>query len=62
MTKKKPIIYLTQEIRDTDLQKNLWKIFYERLDEHFYIEKIPEEQQHSNYRSADILLLRINKK
>lgn len=60
--KKKPTIYLTQELRDTEIQKKLWKIFYEKLAEFFYIEKIPEEQQHTNYRSSDILLLKMIKK
>ncbi|XP_045449344.1 protein N-lysine methyltransferase METTL21D-like isoform X2 [Melitaea cinxia] len=60
--KKKPTIYLTQEIRDSEIQKKLWNVFYEKLSESFYIEKIPEEQQHINYRSSDILLLKIIKK
>ncbi|XP_026485557.1 protein N-lysine methyltransferase METTL21D-like isoform X1 [Vanessa tameamea] len=59
---KKPTIYLTQELRDSDIQKKLWDVFYEKLTEFFYIEKIPEEQQHVNYRSSDILLLKIIKK
>lgn len=59
---KKPTIYLTQEMRDSDIQKSLWNTFYEKLIEIFHVEKIPEEQQHANYRSSDITLLRINKK
>ncbi|XP_041968466.1 protein-lysine methyltransferase METTL21D-like [Aricia agestis] len=59
---KKPTIYLTQELRDSDIQKKLWSVFYEKLSEFFFIEKIPEEQQHVNYRSSDILLLKIIKK
>ncbi|KAM3967138.1 protein N-lysine methyltransferase METTL21D [Aphomia sociella] len=59
---KKPTIYLTQELRDSDIQKKLWESFFEKLTEFFYVEKIPEEQQHANYRSSDIVLLRINKK
>ncbi|XP_026759675.1 protein N-lysine methyltransferase METTL21D-like [Galleria mellonella] len=59
---KKPIIYLTQELRDSDIQKRLWDTFYEKLSEFFYVEKIPEDEQHANYRSPDIVLLRINKK
>ncbi|CAG9579809.1 unnamed protein product [Danaus chrysippus] len=60
--KQKPTIYLTQELRDSEIQKKLWNDFYEKLNEYFYIEKIPEEQQHVNYRSPDILLLKIIKK
>ncbi|XP_028030179.1 protein-lysine methyltransferase METTL21D-like [Bombyx mandarina] len=60
--KKKPVIYLTQEIRDSEIQKRLWNLFYEKLSESFSIEKIPEEEQHSNYRSEDIVLLRLEKK
>ncbi|XP_063827385.1 protein N-lysine methyltransferase METTL21D-like [Ostrinia nubilalis] len=59
---KKPTIYLTQEMRDSDIQKGLWDTFYEKLTDNFNVEKIPEEQQHANYRSSDITLLRINKK
>ncbi|XP_050667122.1 protein N-lysine methyltransferase METTL21D-like [Leptidea sinapis] len=59
---KKPTIYLTQELRDSDVQKKLWKTFYEKISEYFYIESIPEEQQHINYRSADIVLLKMTKK
>ncbi|XP_053606014.1 protein N-lysine methyltransferase METTL21D-like [Plodia interpunctella] len=59
---KKPTIYLTQELRDSELQKRLWESFYDKISEFFYIEKIPEEQQHANYKSSDIILLRISKK
>lgn len=59
---KKPIIYLTQELRDTETQKKLWETFYNKLVDLFFVEHIPEEQQHTNYRSSDILLLRIIKK
>ncbi|XP_026330188.1 protein-lysine methyltransferase METTL21D-like [Hyposmocoma kahamanoa] len=59
---KKPIIYLTQELRDSEIQKQLWESFHEKISEIFYIEQVPEEQQHANYRSSDIILLRLNKK
>ncbi|KAJ0177777.1 hypothetical protein K1T71_006650 [Dendrolimus kikuchii] len=59
---KKPMIYLTQELRDTDTQKKLWESFYDKLVDSFYVEQVPEEQQHANYRSPDIVLLRIIKK
>ncbi|KAG7310040.1 hypothetical protein JYU34_004572 [Plutella xylostella] len=59
---KTPIMYLTQEMRDSEIQKRLWDTFYERLSENFNIEKIPEEQQHVNYRSSDIVLLKITRK
>lgn len=59
---KKPTIYLTQEMRDSEIQKGLWNAFYEKLTDNFYVEKIPEEQQHANYRSSDIVLLRVTKK
>lgn len=49
-------------MRDSDAQKKLWDAFYEKLTEHFDVEKIPEEQQHVNYRSPDIALLKITKK
>ncbi|XP_023934853.1 protein N-lysine methyltransferase METTL21D [Bicyclus anynana] len=60
--KKKPTIYLTQELRDSEIQKKLWSDFCEKLAEYFYVEKIPEDQQHVNYRSSDILLLKLTKK
>lgn len=59
---KNPTIYLTQEMRDSDTQKILWESFYEKISDYFCIEKIPEEQQHTNFRSPDIILLKINKK
>lgn len=55
-------MYLTQELRDSEIQKKLWESFYEKLTDNFNVEKVPEEQQHVNYRSTDIVLLRINKK
>lgn len=59
---KHPVIYLTQEIRGTKLQKNLWISFYEKLTNSFSVEKIPEEEQHLNYQSPDIVLLKMTKK
>lgn len=59
---KRPTIYLTQEMRDSEVQKGLWDTFYEKLTDNFDVEKIPEDQQHANYRSSDIILLRITKK
>lgn len=59
---KKPVMYLTQELRDTEIQRTLWNSFYEKLTELFDVEKIPEEEQHANYRSSDIVLLKISKK
>ncbi|KAL4711405.1 hypothetical protein ACJJTC_016159 [Scirpophaga incertulas] len=59
---KKPTIYLTQEMRDSEIQKDLWTKFYELLMDNFDIQKIPEEQQHCNYRSSDIILLKLTKK
>lgn len=55
-------MYLTQEMRDSDTQRELWSSFYGKLTDNFNVDKIPEEEQHINYRSADILLLRISKK
>lgn len=55
-------MYLTQEMRDSDTQRELWTSFYGKLTDNFNVDKIPEEEQHINYRSADILLLRISKK
>lgn len=49
-------------MRDSDIQKSLWDKFYEKLTDNFFVEIIPEEQQHANYRSSDITLLRIIKK
>lgn len=60
--KKNPTIYLTQEIRNSDVQKKIWESFYQKLNDSFYIEQIPEEQHHASYRSSDIILLRITKK
>lgn len=62
LSKKKTVIYLTQELRDSEIQKRLWEMFYEKLTDSFYIEQIPEAQQHANYRSPDIILLKLIKK
>ncbi|KOB68255.1 Methyltransferase-like protein 21D [Operophtera brumata] len=43
-------------------EKRLWESFYEKISDHFLMEKIPEEQQHTNFRSPDIILIKINKK
>ncbi|XP_048000747.1 protein N-lysine methyltransferase METTL21D-like isoform X2 [Leguminivora glycinivorella] len=59
---KKPTMYLTQEMRDSEVQKRLWTKFFEKLNEIFNVEQIPEEEQHKNYRSPDILLFKITKK
>lgn len=59
---KSPTIFLTQEMRDSDIQKRLWEIFFAKISDIFQVEKIPEEEQHANFRSADILLLKITKK
>ncbi|XP_061704652.1 protein N-lysine methyltransferase METTL21D-like [Cydia pomonella] len=59
---KKPTMYLTQELRDSEIQKRLWKKFFEKLNDIFNVEQIPEEEQHKNYRSPDILLFKITKK
>lgn len=58
----KPAIYIAQELRDSDTQKRLWTRFKEKLDANFVVEKIPEENQHQDYRSRDIILLKATKK
>lgn len=57
-----PIVYLTQELRQTEAQKTMWTSFYDKLSDYFFIKQIPEEEQHVNYKSPDILLLKLSKK
>ncbi|KAG6441385.1 hypothetical protein O3G_MSEX001752 [Manduca sexta] len=61
-TNKRMVIYLTQELRDSEVQKQLWDKFYTKLTNIFNVIKIPQEEQHANYRSEDIILLKISKK
>lgn len=62
LTTPKTVILICQELRETEKQKNTWKMFLDTLVEHFTLLYIPEEEQHPIYRSSDIILINAKKK
>lgn len=62
LTTSETTILICQELRETEKQKNTWKMFLEMLVKHFTLSYIPEEEQHSIYRSSDIVLINAKKK
>lgn len=62
LTTSKTIILISQELRDTEKQKNTWIMFLDMLVEHFTLSYVPEEEQHPVYRSSDIILINAKKK
>jgi hypothetical protein len=55
-------VYISQEERDTETQHIIWKVFQEMLESHFEVTKIPEQEQHPDFRSPDIVVLRAMKR
>lgn len=62
LTTPETAIFICQELRETEKQKNTWKMFLDILVEHFTILYVPEEEQHPIYRSSDICLINATKK
>jgi len=62
LTTPKTVIFICQELRETEKQKNTWKMFLDALVEHFTLTYVPEEEQHLIYRSSDIILINAKKK
>lgn len=62
LTNPSTIILIGQELRETEKQKNTWKMFLDILVKYFTLSYIPEEQQHPVYRSSDIVLINAKKK
>jgi hypothetical protein len=62
LTTSKTIILISQELRNTEKQKNTWIMFLDMLVEHFTLSYVPEEEQHPVYRSSDIILINAKKK
>lgn len=56
------VILICQELRETEKQKNTWKMFLNLLLEHFEVSYVPEEEQHPIFRSSDIILINAKKK
>lgn len=54
-------ILLSQELRDSDIQKNNWHHFLTLVKQHFKVETIPLTEQNTDYCSPDIVLLKLNK-
>ncbi|XP_023713233.1 protein-lysine methyltransferase METTL21D isoform X3 [Cryptotermes secundus] len=55
-------VFISQEERDTEKQRIIWKVFQEKLESHFEVTKIPEQEQHPDFCSPDIVVLRAMKR
>lgn len=55
-------VFISQEERDTEKQRIIWKVFQEMLESHFEVTKIPEREQHPDFCSQDIVILRAMKR
>jgi len=62
LTTPKTVLLICQELRETEKQKNTWKMFLNLLLEHFEVSYVPEEEQHPIFRSSDIMLINAKKK
>lgn len=62
LTTPKTVILICQELRETEKQKNTWKMFLDMFIKHFTLCYVPEEEQHPIYRSSDIILINAKKK
>ncbi|PSN31582.1 Protein-lysine methyltransferase METTL21D [Blattella germanica] len=62
VTGVKTEIIISQEERDTEKQLRVWKNFQQALQEHFDVIKVPEEDQHPEFYSSDIVILHARKK
>lgn len=62
LTTPKTVVMICQELRETEKQKNTWKMFLNLLLEHFEVSYVPEEEQHPVFRSSDITLINAKKK
>lgn len=62
LTAPNTVILICQELRETEKQKNTWKMFLNLLVEHFEISYVPEKEQHPIFRSSDIVLINAKKK
>jgi aminopeptidase-like protein len=55
-------VFISQEERDTEKQQIVWNAFQEMLQSHFEVTKIPEQEQHQDFCSPDIIVLRAMKR
>ncbi|KAL3279541.1 hypothetical protein HHI36_017048 [Cryptolaemus montrouzieri] len=55
-------VILCQEMRESVKQQKCWRIFMDHLEEHFKIEHINLSEQHDEFCSSDIIILRLKKK
>lgn len=62
LTTPNTVVLICQELRETEKQKNTWKMFLDMLVQHFILSYVPEEKQHPIYRSSDIILINAKKK
>lgn len=62
LTTPNTVVLIGQELRETEKQKNTWKMFLDLLVEYFTLSYVPEDEQHPIYRSSDIVLINARKK
>ncbi|XP_022165773.1 protein-lysine methyltransferase METTL21D-like [Myzus persicae] len=62
LTTPKTVILICQELRETEKQKNTWKMFLNLFLEHFDVSYVPEEEQHPIFSSSDIIIINAKKK
>jgi hypothetical protein len=55
-------VLISQEERDTEKQRTVWKVFQEMLQSHFVVMKIAEKDLHPDFCSVDIVVLRATKR
>jgi len=55
-------VFISQEERDTEKQRTVWKACQELLQRHFEVTKIPEQELHPDFCGSDIIVLRAVKR
>lgn len=61
LSDNKTEIFLSQELRESEIQQANWNYFMENIKNSFKIKEIPLEEQNEEFRSRDILLFRLIK-
>jgi hypothetical protein len=55
-------VFISQEERDIEKQRTVWRAFQELLQRHFEVTKIPSQELHPDFCSSDIIVLRAVKR
>lgn len=53
-------IFISQEMRDSEIQQECWRYFLESINKYFKIHTIPLEEQDEEFRSFDIIIMRLS--